>query len=205
MSRWLLLLALTTGCAPDLRTWVPMDDGAPKAGGAADGALDPAPVLDTGLDLLPETTVTLDATDTEAWVSYDFERRGVVEPDLPWDLQVQRYQVAVNGGVSGDGGVRVAVLDGAAFADVSGEDVAAMPADAWSTDLEDADGDGIPEYVFADWYDYDSATHVLSPKPRVHLVQTVEGRVMKLVFEDYYDAAGTSGFLSFRWAELALD
>jgi hypothetical protein len=75
---------------------------------------------------------------------------------------------------------------------------------AWRTDEADADGDGEDETLFIDWFDYDSSTHILSPKRRTTLLRTVEGAVVKFEVVDYYDDAGTSGFLSFRWAQLPL-
>lgn len=52
------------------------------------------------------------------------------------------------------------------------------------------------------WYDYDFMTHVLTPKPVVYVVRTVEGNAFKLEVQGYYDEAGTSGIFTIRWAAL---
>lgn len=192
-------ILLLGACAPDLRTWVVLDDGPQASERSADSQSQPNPdgALDTGADLFDETELVIDATDYEAWVHYDFERRGVVEDDLPWELAFQRYVVQLNGGVSGDGGVEVAVVD---TEDWDGVEV---PADGWQTDAPDDDEDGVPERAFDDWYLYDSTSHVLTPRPLVYVVRSAEGRLFKLQILDYYDEAGTPGFLSLRWAELS--
>ena len=53
------------------------------------------------------------------------------------------------------------------------------------------------------WYAYDLLTHTLSPQPYVYVVRTGDGGHFKIAFTNYYDAAGTSGFPTFRWALLA--
>ena len=52
------------------------------------------------------------------------------------------------------------------------------------------------------WYDYDDVTHVLTPFPIVWVVKTADGSHVKLVIESYYDAAGTSGHFTWRWAPM---
>lgn len=193
-----LVLLVATGCAPDLRDWVQTSDQPPGSGrGDSDGdAANPGGTLDTGADLSEVREVQLDSSDHERWIHYDFERQGVVDSDLPWDFAAQRYQIKLNGGVSGDGEVLASILE------TSDWETVAVPDAGWRTDEADADGDGTPEYVFADWYDYNAETHVLTPRPLVYVLQSVEGRFFKLQILNYYDEAGTSGFLTLRWAEL---
>lgn len=199
MNEWSLLPALLLpvlmilGCAPDLRNRISWSNGSSLDDQAPDG------VLDTGADLTEVTEVVLDATDHELWIPYDFERQGIVETALPWDIAARRYLVVLNGGVSGDGGVEAAVVPDGEF-DLLGS----VPDDLiWATDEPDSDGDGVDDTVLADWYDYDVSTHILTANGTVYLVRTVEGAVMKLELLDYYDAAGTPGHVRFRWAQLA--
>ena len=199
MRTFLCTLLLTAaGCAPDLRDWVETSDE--PANTSADGTdgteTNPDGELDTGADLFEDTEVMLDSSDYERWVSYDFERQGVVDTDLPWDFATQRYKIRLNGGASGDGKVVASILE------TSDWDTVEVPDDGWQTDEEDADGDGTPEYVFAEWYDYNIETHVLTPRPLVYVLQSVEGRFFKVQILNYYNEAGTSGFLTLRWAEL---
>lgn len=192
-----LLAALAAGCAADLRETTATDDGAPDTGGPAE-----TEALGGGYTAAPETFRTvLDATSEEDWVPLDLDAalRGEAPGGPGWDLQARRYLIALNGGVSGQGGVQVAILDGVSLDEVEAAALDALPASAWSSDRADEDDDGIPEYALEDWYDYDSATHVLSPKLRVYALQSTEGARFVLQVEDYYDEAGTSGHLSLLW------
>lgn len=197
---WVGTLLSTTACAPDLRDRLTRDNG----DGLHTEDLAQAGSLDTGADLTEAREVVVDTTSETDWHLYDFERQGLVDADLPFDLSLQRYRIRLNGGVSGDGGVVAAVLDGRTFDDVTAADVPPDGDPAWFTDAADADGDGEDETAFDDWYAYDPATHILTAQPRVTLVRTVEGNTVKVEILDYYDDAGTPGFLRFVWAELAL-
>ncbi len=197
---WSLALAVCgVGCAPDLRDQLTRDNERPIQD---DALVATAGALDTGADLTEPREVVFDTQSETEWHRYDFEREGLVDDSLPWDLRLQRYHIALNGGISGDGGVRAVVLDGVDFDDVTAADIPADTDPAWVTDAEDTDGDGEANTVFGDWYDYDVSTHILTSKPRVTLAQTVEGHVVKVEVLDYYDAAGSPGFLRLRWAEL---
>jgi hypothetical protein len=190
----LLLPALMViGCAPDLRTRVQWSNG------SSTGEGDPVGVLDTGADLTETTEVMLDATDHEEWIRYDFERQGVVDEDLPWDLSFRRYLVVLNGGVSGDGGVEAAVIPNVRFDDLDG----VPEGTTWATDTADSNDDGVDETVLAGWYDYDSSTHVLTANGSVYLVRTAEDAVVKFEMLNYYDDSGTPGHVRFHWAQLA--
>jgi hypothetical protein len=163
-----------------------------------------AGTLDTGLDLTEAREVVVDATDEAAWQHYDFERVGLVDTDMPWDIAIQRFCVHLNGGFNGEGGVQAVVLEDTLFDDVTFDDVPPAGDTAWITDVADPeDGYACSGAVFGDWYDYDSSSHILTPKPRVTVVRTVEGTPVKVEIIDYYDDAGSSGYFRFLWAELA--
>ena len=146
-------------------------------------------------------TTMLDATSTTDWLHVDFETDAAVDATAPWDLRFQRFHISANGGVSGDGGVEVARLDGAAFADVT-----SAPASGWTTDAADGDDANTdPDYAFEQgdgWYAYDPTTHVLTPRPIVWVVRTNGSSTIKLELLRYYDDAGTAGWFTFRWAPL---
>lgn len=192
-----LLVALAAGCAADLRETTATDDGAPDTGGPTE-----TEAVGGGDTAAPQTFRTvLDATSEEDWVPLDLDAalRGEDPGGQGWDLQARRYLIALNGGVSGEGGVQVAILDGVSIDEVDAAALDALPATAWVSDQEDDDGDGIPAYALNEWYDYDSATHTLSPKARVYALRSTEGARFALQIEDYYDEAGTSGHLSLLW------
>ncbi len=195
LLRVLPLVLGAAACAADLRDRVPMDDGPPAAGAGED--LDPVGRLDTGVDLREPVELQLDATSESDWIFVDLERQGLVTADLPWDLKLRRFVIALNGGVSGDGGVEAAPVEGVAF-----DALTEAPAGGWRTDAPDADGDGAPEYALGDWYAYDSATHVLAPREVIYVIRSVEGLDLKLQVLAYSDAAGTSGVFTLRVAAL---
>ncbi len=45
-------------------------------------------------------------------------------------------------------------------------------------------------------------THILSPLDEIYVVRSTEGNAYKVVITDYYNDAGTSGHMSFSWAQL---
>lgn len=164
------LAALLTACPPDLEDSLePGDDDKAPAG-------------------------VIDAGDAEAWVSYDLDAETIVEESDPsWDLGFRRFEVRINGGVSGTGPVEAAILDGVDY-----DTLTEAPADGYLVDEPDADADGIDERVFDGWYTYDYVTHLLSPNEVIYVVHTTEGDYHKIVFDDYYDDAGTPAQISFR-------
>ncbi len=150
----------------------------------------------------------VDAKDEEQWVYMNLAEGKVVPEEeagdaTAWDLALRRFNIKLNGGASGSGDAVVALLPGAAF-----DDVTEVPVDAtFLTDQTDANGDGVDEYVMSigdtRWYAYEATTHVLTPKELVYVVRGADSSFYKLEMLDYYDAAGTAGYPTFRWAPLA--
>jgi hypothetical protein len=190
------VLALQGACAEDLSKRLG-PDAAPVAGG-------PVEVEDLG-DGVHQARV--DAKGELEWIYVSLEQGKAVPAEeagdaAAWDLALQRFNFKLNGGASGGGDAAVALLPGAAF-----EDVAEVPADAtFLTDQADSNDDGVTEYVMSigdtRWYEYDVATHVLTPKDLVYVVRGANGSYYKLEMLEYYDAAGTAGYPTFRWAPL---
>lgn len=193
------------GCASILATLTATWSCAADLGDELDADMDAgmrAPV--SSEDRGDGTTVTrIDATDYETWVYFDLDTDQEVTTDaaadsLAWDLGFQRSNIQLNGGASGPGDTAVAFLPDTGF-----DSLARGPDTGYVTDQPDADGDGKPEYAMTTgegrWFDYDVATHVLTPKPLVYVVRTTEGRHYKLAIEGYYDDAGTAAILGVRW------
>ena len=166
-------------------------------------SIDPGKSAETGdASAVSAGDAVIDATSETAWTYLDLETAAVVTPDDPtdstaWDLGFQRFLVAINGGVSGSGGMEAARLEGVDY-----NDEVDLPTSGWVTDEPDADDDGEPERALDDWYDYDAAAHALTPKDLLFLLKSVEGDAYKLQFVDYYDDAGTPGYVHVRWGGL---
>ena len=183
MRFFLLPAVYAAGCAPDLR-----EEAGKEADTAAAGAAE-----------VYEGTVTVDATSYDDWIYFDLEGGMFSDPSEPenskdWDLGLQRFNVKVNGGVSGTGGMEVAALEGEDYGSIS-----AAPSGGYVTDQPDGDDDGVPDYAFKDWYVYDYQTHVLTPAAIVYVARSVEGSYFKIQIEDYYDDAGSPAMVRFSW------
>lgn len=190
-------ILVLVGCAPGLEGEEDDDTGAnvPDAVGGTDV---------THMDLGGGVLLTrVDATRDDRWIYLDLHDALQMEVDDPqvdseWELGFRRFEIKLNGGVSGAAGVEAAVLEGTEF-----EEVVDPPTDGYRRDAQDGpDENEDPDYVLGEWYDYNPMTHVLSPKPQVYVIRTAEGDHFKLALEDYYDDAGTSGFPTFSWSRL---
>jgi hypothetical protein len=186
MTRSILLttaLLLATGCAK---------------------SLDPGDKDDTGsASELSAGEAVINATSQTDWVYLDLESATMVTPATPedsteWDLAFRRYKVALNGGVSGTGGMEAVPMPGVDY----NTDLEA-PSEGWITDEPDADGDGDMEYALDSWFLYESSTHYVSPADTIFVLRTVEGALLKFEFLAYYDDAGTPAYVHVHWGPLA--
>ena len=190
----LLAVLLLGGCAAELEH----DESAVEDPNA------PIQTLDQDGDVI---TTQVDAQSDAKWIYMDLESNEEVTPDDPdddesWDIAFQRFEIKLNGGVSGSGGVEVEVLEDAF------DDVDVGPESGFITDGEDSEEDenDKPDLAFGSgdtgWYDYNVTNHTLSPRAFTYVLKTVEGGFYKLAILDYYDDAGTSGFMTLQWAPL---
>lgn len=193
MTHALLLfsvVACAAGCADDISPATP--DAAVASG---DAPVTPAGKVTTTRDSASGTYRTVvDATSMTAWTHADLETGQEAVEAGPWDLRFQRAHISTNTGVS------IAALTGTTF-----DAVTAAPTSGYTSDAPDSDGDGVPEYAFDQgegWYDYDPGTHVLTPKATIYVVKIGAGATLKLAIENYYDAAGTSGWFTLHWGPL---
>jgi hypothetical protein len=190
-----LFVALAAGCASDLRP-PPVD-----AGPIPDGGI----VRVTSTEENGITITRVDAESSERWVYFDLDTAAEVVTATPettpeWDLGFQRFQIKTNGGVSGSGGVEVAVLPNADF-----EMLTRAPSSGYIVDQNDSSDEGDdPDYAFLagdPWYVYNPMYHTLSPREVVYVVRTASA-YFKVEMTGYYDMAGTGGFPTFRWAPI---
>lgn len=145
----------------------------------------------------------IDATSETDWVYLDLSAAALVTPATPedsaeWDLGFRRYKTKLNGGISGTADMAVVP-----FFETDYNTALAAPTGGWVTDVADADADGDPEYALDTWFDYDSDTHQVTPADVIYVVRDAAGELLKLQFLEYYDDAGTPGFVHIRWGPLA--
>ncbi|NOK39030.1 hypothetical protein HMI49_38175 [Corallococcus exercitus] len=195
----LLLAGLATACGDDLQ---------PTPGPGEDE--NPVVTPQDGANLKHQDngdgtfTSVVDATDPAAWVAMDLDSGKQVSAteDALWDLAFQRYTVKTRGGVSGTGGVRVAIVPGTSFAALT-----QAPASGYVTDAADGSDTGdSPDTVFNagdGWYSYDLQFHTLTPRAQLYVVRSDAGAYFKVQVQSYYDAAGTPAMLKLLWAKVA--
>ncbi|MAA78483.1 MAG: hypothetical protein CL916_04425, partial [Deltaproteobacteria bacterium] len=120
------------------------------------------------------------------------------ENSLEWDLGFMRYHIKLNSGIHGPATVQGIVVEEEDF--VSYDEI---PQDGYQEDLPDENEDEIPEYFFADWYDYDPSTHILTPADQFYVLKNRNDRFYKFQIQNYYNTAGTSGHMTMYWEELS--
>ncbi|MCP3103616.1 HmuY family protein [Myxococcus sp. K15C18031901] len=148
-------------------------------------------------------TTVVDAQSRETWIGFDLDTGAQVaaDTDAVWDLSFQRFGIRSRGGISGTGGVEVAVVTGKTFAQIT-----YAPATGYAVDAADGDDEGTdPDTVFqanGGWYVYDMTTHKLAARDQVYVVRTDAGAYFKVQMLSYYDDAGTASVLKLQWAKV---
>ena len=152
---------------------------------------------------LPPSTFVIDASDREAWIYFDLDASfdSLDQEEEGWDLAFQRFKVKSNGGISGEGGVEVAIVD-----EVSFEDLKEAPSALYLVDQDDSDDEGeTPDYVFnteGEWYEYDLSTHTLAPRAQIYIVHSTDDQYFKLRFLDYYNDVGDPALIKVMIAQI---
>ncbi len=199
-------------CAADLQT----SDGGIKSSNTV------AAVTTTSLGDGTFKTI-IDATSTSAWRYFNFETSAEAtvnnpQSDAAWDLGFQRFLIKVNGGISGTAGAAVQPITGASFTALTQSPIFTTPlvdvADAG--DANDACRPTTANVLYAFlkstqvpnacWLYYTGAPdhQLLSRKDDVaYVVRTSNPKYYKVQVLSYYGSTGTSGIMSFRWAEVA--
>lgn len=146
-----------------------------------------------GDSLVGPVRVTVDASDPDRWVYFDFSVGATVEAPGPlgWDLAFRRFNVMANGGAGfrGRGGARAldaAVLDSVGPVPASGYRAATSPRDSVNPALDR-------------WYDYGFTSHLLTPRPTVYAVRTADGRYAGIRFLSYYCPGAAPGCMTFEY------
>lgn len=128
--------------------------------------------------VIPEDALTIDASSREAFV-YVRVGAGVVEIADPassedWDLALQRVSIRTNSGTSGPGAGGVRSAGEVELESVEHTDTVGFAID--EVDPSGASGNA----VLGSWFDYDVATHTVTPKPEVFVVRTARGEYARM-------------------------
>jgi hypothetical protein len=72
------------------------------------------------------------------------------------------------------------------------DEVTSVPTGTFSSDKMDS-------YVTQSWYDYNSTTHILTPKTITYIAKTTSGKYAAFKIASYYGADGKSGSFTLNW------
>ena len=147
-------------------------------------------------------TLTIDATNRDAWAYFSFASGDVVdvvdaENSEAWDIGFQITKVKLNSGVSGPGMGGVVMLTETTF-----EAVTVAPEEGYLSDTEDTLA--IVPQSEKGWYIYTGppAHWILPLEDRVFVVKAADGTFAKVRFIGYYkdnENKKDSGFVTFEY------
>ncbi|TGJ98857.1 heme-binding protein HmuY [Leptospira langatensis] len=147
----------------------------------------------------------VNASSESCWVYVDLKAGGgIVGKSGSWDMKFKRFVIGTNSGTSGSGsGGSCFNASNASLDDVNSSGCT-LELDKEMTQtggggFGNADENASPS--FWDWYDYDSVTHILTPKTRYYLVRASDGSTYFAVkMTGYYaTVGGTSGYPQLQW------
>ena len=147
------------------------------------------------------------------WIYFSFKDGKEVQVDeashqsnATWDIAFNRYNIRTNSGKSGNG-------KGGAYdaGKVDFNSVTAAPATGYTTDAdyEISDvGSGFPpptkmstaNTVLCEAITFSGPPPAYTPSEHVYVVKTADGKYVKVLFKNFYNEKGESGFVSFRYA-----
>jgi hypothetical protein len=121
-----------------------------------------------------------------------------------WDIALKRWQIKLNSGDSGPGGVTEAIVDGKDLKDVTVAPAGPYMADSYFDAKCNVQLDPIGGLLTAlsDWYDYDTGTNQLTPKQEVIVLtrRDKKGHI-KLQITGYYKGMAGGNF-TISWSLL---
>jgi hypothetical protein len=123
---------------------------------------------------------------------------------MQWDIMLKRASIRTNGGDSGIGGRKLAVVPATDLATVT-----AAPTSGYATD-DFADENcmpitlraGDPQSAFNEWYNYNEMTHVVTPKTtEVYVLERPDGSHTAIRIRAY-STNGTTALYQVEWKQL---
>ncbi|MDR1793203.1 MAG: HmuY family protein [Bacteroidales bacterium] len=160
-------------------------------------------------ELKESKTLTVDATAYDKWVYVSFKDAKTVEitdyqNDLSWDMALHRYDVRLNGGLSGKG--KGAALE-TSYTELSA--LTEIPAAGYTTDVMDSIMLAMPPVYDAQpfnkeaskWMSFDLSIMppVYQMSDKVFVFKTAEGKHVKIKFIDYINAENIKGHIKFTY------
>ena len=124
-----------------------------------------------------------------------------------WDIALKRSSLRVNGGDSGPGNRKLAIVQAATLAEVTTAPATGYVSDAFATAdcMLDMLPGGEPRTAFGEWYAYDPQAHTLTPKPEVYVLERNNGSRTAFRIVNYYGdvAAPMRGaYYAVEWKQL---
>jgi hypothetical protein len=127
---------------------------------------------------------------------------------MSWDISLKRASVRMNGGDSGNGGRKLALITGMTLAQVT-----AAPGSGYSVDdFASADCSqlitlraGEPSSAFGEWYNYDETMHTLTAKNDVYVIERPDGSHTAVQILQYYRVPAQfmgGGYYQISWKQL---
>jgi len=152
------------------------------------------PGAEAGATLVGPRTVTIDASDPDAWRFFDFSRGAILDRPGPldWDIAVRRYHIIANGGPGFPGTAAIARLDETPF-----DAVTAAPDAGYQPTL--VAGSDSTNPATRRWYRYSFTSHLLTPRPATYVARTADGRYAKFEILSYYCPGARPGCLTLRY------
>lgn len=145
--------------------------------------------------------IRIDARNYKQWIYFNFEQ-GIVHPryvsSMNWDLAFKRYHIIANGG-SANLVARGGIAD---LGNVNPEKVEKPSSARYVLDTKTQNGLDSENAAIRHWYNYDYASHVLSPRPHLYAVRTPDNRLYLFRILDYYCPNSEAGCLMFEYRRL---
>jgi hypothetical protein len=149
-------------------------------------------------NLLPTSTIVIDATNEEQWTYFDFSRGKQVKihdtSSLEWDLAFRRGKIISNGGATNKFGKAGLVNLG----EVSFDAVENVPLKDFIQD--EATRTQTENPVLLQWYKYNYISHKLTARENIYVMRTSDGKYAKIQFLSFYCADKQPGCIQMKYA-----
>jgi hypothetical protein len=148
-------------------------------------------------NLLPTSTIMIDATNEEQWTYFDFSRGEQVKihdtSSLEWDLAFRRGKIISNGGATNKFG-KAGLIN---LGEVSFDAVESVPLKDFIPD--EATRTQTENPVLLQWYKYNYISHKLTARKNIYVMRTSDGKFAKVQFLSFYCADKQPGCIQMKY------